>query len=274
LLEVAERARRLGVALVALGIGLEWDRDTLGQLASISGGSCAFLDDPGYLTPTLTDLVERLRRTLASRLRLTLEPAPGVSVLRAAQMAPQLVSAFEGPHTPGAPVTVELGALAGGPDARSSVTLWEMLLEPSTLTAGADGQLELGVMRSSYWALWQDGGRIMRAQAPLRTPLSASATHMEPDVRLAVELLTASRLQIRADHLVAGGDLEEAREALETAALRLASAGEAHLAEDARQTALALFDGDEVGTIIAALRLRYTLRNQSPFQQLRRTRGG
>ncbi len=274
-LELAERARQLGVSIVALGVGLDWNRDLLDQFASATGGTCAFLDDPRYLTHALADLVERLRATLASRLRLTLEPAPGVSILRAAQIAPELACSFEGSHTPGAPVTVELGALAGGPEGRGSVALWETLLEPSALSASADGQIEVGTIHSAYWALWQNGGRMARASAPVRAPLATSATSpaLASDVRLALELLTAYRLQARADRLVASGDVEEACAALDTSALRLASAGDANLAEEARQASSALSRG-LTRAVVMTLRARYSVRNQSPFHHLRRARAG
>lgn len=272
LLEVAEQARRMGVPIVAFGLGLAWNGGALDRLASLTGGSCAYVDDPRYLTPGLTDLVERLRGTLALRLRLTLEPAPGVSVLRAAQVAPELVAAFAGPHTPGAPVTVELGSLAGGPDARSNVALWETLLEPSSLTYTADGHVELGVIRASYWALWQDGGRNIHIQIPARTLVSQTWNPLASDVRLALELLTAYRMLTEAEILARAGELNEAFEALNTSALRLAAADDPRQAEDARHAATALYNDDEDGLSLA-LRVRYSMRNHSPFHDLRRARG-
>lgn len=274
-LEFAERARQLGVSIVSLGIGLEWNRDALDQLANVTGGTCAYVDDPRYLTHALADLIERLRATLASRLRLTLEPAPGVSVLRAAVIAPELACVFEGPHTPCAPVTVELGALAGMPEARSSVALWETLLEPATLSASADSQIDLGSIHSTYRALWRSGGRLVRASAPVRASRFTGDTPpaFAPDVRLALELLTASRLQARADQLATSGHVEEACAALDASALRLASAGDANLAEEARQAAAALAHGLARAASVT-LRARYSVRNQSPFHHLRRARSG
>lgn len=275
LLDLAEQAQQLGVAIVALGIGLNWDRDLLDQMADVSGGTCVFVDDPRGLTPTLAELVERLRATLASRLRLTLEPSPGVSVLRAAQIAPGLASVFEGAHTPGAPVTVALGALAGGRETPASAALWEMLLEPSTLTIDADGRIDMGVIESTYWTPWQQGGRMARARRPVRAPRATLPGRLppDPDVRLALELLTAYRLQERADHLISMGDREEACAALDMSAERLALAGAARLAEEARQASLALSGGQEQGKVIA-LRALYGMRSHSPFYHLRRSRGG
>ncbi len=272
-LDLAERARQLGVQIVALGVGPDWDRDLFDQFASVTGGVCAFVDDPSRLTRILTWLVERLRATLASRLRLTLEPAPGVSVLRAARIAPELSYAFEGPHTPGAPVGVELGTLAGGAEACGGVALWETLLEPSTLSVSVNGSLELGTIHSSYWAPQVDGGRVIRDSAPLRAPQASGATPpaLAPDARLALELLTAYRLQTLAERL-ASDDVEEACAALDTAALRLASAGAATLAEETRQASVALAHGlADAGVTIS--RVRYSVRNQSLFHHLRHMRG-
>jgi Ca-activated chloride channel homolog len=275
LLDLAEQAQRLGVAIAALGIGLDWDRDLLDQMADASGGTCAFVDDPRSLTPMLTELEERLRATLASRMRLTLEPSPGVSVLRAAQIAPGLASVFEGPHTPGAPVAVALGALASAREIPSSAALWETLLEPSTLTLDADGRIDLGVIEIAYWAPWQQGGRMVRARRAVRPPRSTlpGPLPVAPDIRLALELLTAYRLQERADHLISMGDREEARAALDMSAERLALAGATRLAEEARQASRALSGGQEQGKVIA-LRALYGMRTHSPFRYLRRSRSG
>lgn len=268
-LDIAERARQLGVSFFILGLGLDWDRALHDDLATITGGSSVFVDDPRYLTHILAEQVERLRATLASRLRLTLEPAPGVSVLRAARISPELEAVFEGPHMPGAPVAVALGALAGGPDAHASVALWETLLEPSALAPASSGWLTLGTIQYSYWAPWVDGGRIMRGQAPLAAPASAALPPVAPPVRLAVELLTASRMQTRADRMLAGDDVDEAAAALDMSARRLASAGEAGMAEEAARAVTALREG-QPQAVMATLRARYGLRAQSPYHYLRR----
>ena len=271
-LMLAERARLLGIPVMSFGLGLEWNRELLDRLAAVSGGACAFVEEPAGLSDLLSDALQRMRETLAANIRLTLEPAAGVGVLRASTIAPEIADVFDGPHTPGEVVEVKLGALTARPEVESVVALWELLLDPFTLTSDISGHLTLGTV-SAHWSLTQDDSAFssqlsQRAHVPLiagegLAPLAAEA-------RLALELLTAYRLHAQADQLARAGAATEAAEALTTSALRLRSAGDQQRAGEAQQAAASLLASLGDG-LTATLRAKYAIRNFSMFHQLRQT---
>ena len=273
-LMLAERARLLGIPVMSFGLGLEWNRELLDRLAAVSGGACAFVEEPAGLTDLLLDALQSMRATLAANIRLSLQPAAGIGVLRASTIAPEIADVFDGPHAPGEAVEVKFGALIARPEMESVVALWELLLDPITMTSDANdnGYFTLGAV-SAYWSLTQDGGAFssqlsQRAHVPRiagegLAPLTAEA-------RLALELLTAYRLHAQADQLASAGAAREAAEALTTSALRLRSAGDPQRANEAQQAAAALITSLGDG-ITATLRAKYAIRNLSMFHQLRRT---
>ena len=138
--ELAGSARDRGVSITALGMGLDWNRELLDRLAAISGGSSNFVERPSDLQAVFDDVVMRLRATLASGMRLTLTPGPGVRIARATRVAPEIAEAFAVPTDELAsspltsePVTVDLGALVGRQDIESAAVIWEVLLDPREL---------------------------------------------------------------------------------------------------------------------------------------------
>ena len=269
---LAEHARLLGAPMLCFGLGLEWNRELLDALAAKNGGSCAFVEDPTRLTELMEDTTRRLRATLASNVRLALDPAPGVTVLRASKVAPELADVFSGAHTAGERVEVKFGALASDRDAESVVAMWELLLDPVHLTSDAATR---SIILGRVAADWSDGRENMMftghldepALAPLRREPGIGAT--APETRLALELLTACRLHAQADQLASAGSPKEAAAALTTSALRLRAAGDAQRANEAQQAASSLLAALGDGPT-AALRAKYAVRNYSKFHHLRR----
>lgn len=247
--EMAAHARDMGVSITALGLGLDWNRDLLDQLAAVSGGSSDFVEKPSDLQGLFDEVILRLRATLASGMRMMLEPAPGVRITRAARIAPDIALAFAIPtnqlrtlsQANAGPVAVNLGALVGRPDIESAAVLWELLLDPSALTT-RDGMYDLGRLTSAYWAPRQSGGQMERLEHFIQVPVNMTGqpAPTAPDVRLALELMTAYRLQAEADQLGEAGLIEEAVKRMRTAELRLQSAGSGDLATQARLAAQAL----------------------------------
>lgn len=275
-LALAERARLLGAPIISYGLGLEWNRDLLDRIAAISGGTCSFIDEPAQLSALLHDTVDRLRATLAANVRLSLEPASGVSVLRASVIAPEIADVFDGPHTAGEAVTVNPGPLTSCPMIESVVALWELLLDPATLTRDdASGQANLGEVFAD-WSLGVESAhfaaRLSQRALVAHLPIEGAAP-LEPEVRLALELLTAYRLHAQADQLASSGATTEAATALTTSALRLRAAGDGRLADEAQRAAASLMTSLGEG-LTATLRAKYAIRNLSVFHQLRRTMRG
>ena len=276
-MELAAHARDMGISITALGLGTDWNRDLLDRLAAISGGSSNFVERPATLQPIFEDVVLRLRATLATGMRMTFAPAAGVRIARATRIAPDIAEAFgqasgalATPAAEGAPVTVELGTLVGRPDIESAVVIWEFLLDPAHF-APANGGYELGRINATYWSPRTSGGQMERLDYAIALPVNAAGQQMPiaEDVRLALELVTAYRLQTQADALKAAGQSGEASTRMSTAALRLQTAGYGELAEQAKQAAQALTGPSDAG-IAETLRVKYGTKNLGIFHRLRR----
>lgn len=269
---LAERARLLGVPIIALGLGLEWNRELLDNMAAVSGGSCVFVENPARLTDLLGETVRRLRATLAANVRLSFDPAPGVSVLRASTIAPELADVFMGPHTPGERVEVKFGALTADHEIGGPVALWELLLDPYTLTTDtASRSIAIGAISADWMHAYDNTTSSAHLTEQILTPLAQNPGMgpLAPEARLALELLIAYRLHVQADQFASAGSPREAAAALTTSALRLRSAGDILRANDAQQAAAAL-DASHSDGPTAALRAKYAVRNASSFHHLRR----
>lgn len=276
---LAERARRLGFSITALGVGTEWNRELLDRLAAISGGSSHYVEKPQLLSPVFADILARSRATLAADMRLTFAPAEGVLVARATRIAPDIAEAFPAPagerqvETPArTPVHVELGPLVGRPDLESAVVLWEVLLDPQTFRS-QDGYVTLGTLYGEYWTSAQPRQHLEQMESAVRIPLCDEDERgsLHPDVRLAIELMTAFRLQSRADLLVSTGQVTEAAARLHTSALRLRAAGAEEHASRAMEAALQVSAAQKEGTT-TALRVKYDVKNLSVFHRMRAAR--
>lgn len=278
-IELAAHARDMGVSITALGLGLDWNRTLLDQIAAVSGGSSNFVERPSELQGIFDEVILRLRATLASGMRMMLEPAPGVRITRAARIAPDIALAFSIPtnllstlpEASAAPVAVNLGALVGRPDVESAAVLWELLLDPAALVAH-NGVYDLGRLTAAYWAPRQSGGQMERLEQILQVPVNMTSQPApgSPEVRLALELMTAYRLQEQADQLREAGLIDEAVKRMRTAELRLQSAGSGELATQARLAAQALTAADDAA-VTQTLRAKYYTKNHGGlFHRLRR----
>jgi Ca-activated chloride channel homolog len=279
--ELAAYARDIGVSITALGLGTDWHRELLDRLAAISGGSSDFVERPVDLQPVFEDMIMRLRATLAAGMRMTFDPAPGVRIARATRVAPDIAEGFSVPtgvlaamSAEPQPVTIDLGALVGRPDIESAAVVWEMLLDPVHLKPQS-GVFELGRLSASYWAPRHGGAHQEHLELAVQVPMNARGEQspIAPDVRLALELITAYRLQAQADSLKEAGKGAEAAKRMNTAALRLQAAGSDELAHEAMQASRALSGAPGQG-ITETLRVKYGTKKLGIFHRLRsRARG-
>jgi len=277
-LQQAVEARQRGVSITALGLGADWNRDLLDRLAAISGGSSNFIEQPRATRALFEMCVSRLRATLAADMRLTFTPAQGVGIVRATRVAPEIAEAFSLPPSgrdlvdaTNEAITVDLGALVGRPDVESAVVVWEMLFDPEVFFP-VHGAYTLGRLSATYWSPRQAGGRRERLEREITLPVNTTGQHGEPasDVRLALELITAFRLQTVADEQAASGNAAEAITHLNTSALRLRSAGEHEMADATERAAQTLMSGAFDRGRSATLRVKYDTKNLSLYHRLRR----
>jgi hypothetical protein len=255
----------------------------LDRIATISGGSCAFVEEPAQLTDLVRAAIAGMRATLASNIRMSLAPAPGVKIMRASVIAPEIADVFsvfddqggaggmDDALEPNEPLNIKLPALTTQPGVESVVALWDLLLDPHALTREASGAFDLGSVTANWVTPSTPVGSAERlSQRALAPSLSGDGiAPLAPEARLALELLTAYRLQTQADQMATSGAVADAATALNTAALRLRAAGDGQRAGEAQQAALSLLTSPEDGRT-ATLRVKYASRNGSAFHHLRR----
>jgi Ca-activated chloride channel homolog len=280
--DLADRARELGVSITTLGLGAEWNRSLLDRLAAISGGSSHYVAQPAELTQHFQDVVHQLRATLALNMRLTFEPDPGVHIVRATRVAPDIAEAFnvptdQLPQLPFAKITasntvnVELGALVGRPDRDTAVVLFELLLDPRQI-ANRLGEYTLGQLKASY-AATQKNKHEEQLRQEVTVMVANRGNHpsaFDEDVRLALQIATAYRCEVQADTLMQAGRTSEAVQQIDTASLRLQNAGDPDLAAMAREMARKLSTSKDLGSMENLLKVRYNTKNLGLFHRLRR----
>jgi Ca-activated chloride channel family protein len=280
--EHAGHARDMGISIAALGLGLDWNRELLDRLAAISGGGSQFVEKAEDVQQAFEDVVRRLRATLAAGMRMTFEPAPGVRIVRATRVAPEIVEGFttggdgaSGTESASGPVTIDLGALVGRPDIESAVVVWEIDLDPALLMNQNNSYL-LGRLSATYLAPRVQGAHQERLETLAQVTLNTEnkPAPIAPDVKLALELITAYRLQAQADQLKADGNTEEAAKRMNTAALRLKMAGSDALAAEATKAAQALAAATPEQGVTETLRAKYGTKNLGIFHRLRQRKNG
>jgi Ca-activated chloride channel family protein len=77
---LAQSARNHGIAVTALGLGLEYDETLLSNVAQLSGGNFHFIENSTEVAAVFRDEVLRLERIAAANTLLTLRPGPGVNI--------------------------------------------------------------------------------------------------------------------------------------------------------------------------------------------------
>ena len=75
-------AAQQGITVTALGLGLEYDEDLLGRIATATGGGFHFAESPDELAEMFRDEVLALQRVVGRNAALTLVPGPGVTIER------------------------------------------------------------------------------------------------------------------------------------------------------------------------------------------------
>lgn len=215
---LAQAAGERGIAITALGLGLDYDETLMGAIAQRSGGRFHYLRDSREVAAVFRDEVLRLERVCARNAALTLVPGPGVHI---DSVVGQNVS------TSGNQVLVQLGDLSEGASRDVIVRL-----TAQGRRAGASVELMDAVL--AFDDAVADAGRLER-----RVFLGAKATANDADIAQgrdeSVERdaarMQAAAVTIEAIRLARGGELERARQALQAAGdearMRAAATGDA-----------------------------------------------
>jgi len=205
---LARSAGGRGIAISALGLGLDYDEALMGDVAQLSGGHFHYLESSEAVASVFRDEVVRLERVVARNASLVLQPGPGV-----------IISSVVGQQTPGgrSTLSIALGDIAEG----ESKDVVVRLRVPAKREGSA---VELLDARLSFIDAVDDAGSLRR-DVFLGADATASeeqlASGQNQDVMNAAEQASAAAATIQAIRVVRAGHLAEARRMLEETQRRM-----------------------------------------------------
>jgi len=205
---LARSAGSNGVAISALGLGLDYDETLMGEVAQLSGGHFHYLEQSGAVAGVFRDEVLRLERVLARNASLTLQPGPGVTI-----------SSIVGQQTPGgrSAFSVSLGDISEG-ETRDII----VRLRVPAKREGAP--VELLDARLNFIDAVDEAGALTRnvflgADATADREQLASGSNAE--VIEAAEQASAAEATIQAIRIVREGNVAQARRMLQATQERM-----------------------------------------------------
>lgn len=175
---MVREAKRQGVRISTLGLGLDYGEDLMQAIAQNGGGAFYHVEHPHQIARIYEEELAALSTTVAKDARLQLEAAPGV-----------VNATILGAHNP-QPAGLDLGSLHAG----ETHTLLAQFVPGETLF-DTTGEASLGEIAVSYHDLTND-----RA-ASVRIPLTVTVVEDEqaalaarnPEVAIETELFAAER---------------------------------------------------------------------------------
>lgn len=221
-LELAEEALKRGVGISTMGIGEEWNDDFLDEIATKTGGYCAFINSPGAVVRFLNERVRSLGAAYAERLQLSVATDPDVRLEALFKMTPnpQPVNLDE--------ASIPLGLLEYN---RPLNILAQMQVE-DTQHIGPRPLIRFDLTAD----ILREKRSAYRCIQDLVAEVSPNpSTEVPPRYLLdALGKLTLYRMQQRAEAALQAGNYEEATRRLETFATRLLQSGQPELASTVR----------------------------------------
>ncbi len=208
-----------GAQITAIGVGLDYDENTLGALAVHSAGRLYHLEQPEQMASILQGELDLMARTVATNAVLEFEPAPGVGIEPTEELRVD--------RAPGR-VRIPLGSLYGSQRR-------EILLR-THLSSGALGPRSIGRARLVFEAPGQPGRSVATRELPIavdRVRAPTNAADGDEHVRVMVTRYEAAQAQMRASRLIDRGDYARADTELRGAEERLRAAAAAPM-HDAR----------------------------------------
>jgi Ca-activated chloride channel family protein len=216
---LAQRARQQEIGISCLGIGYRWNDVFLDELASATGGTCFFIEDPDGIKTLLQDKFHGLGQVYVDSISLNLTIGAGVNLNYVFRLQPES-SVF--PSSP----PYKLGSISKG--SHLSVLLEFILspISPSVLKILlAEGSLTFTVPKL--------GKEKYRLPITLSRPAGVNQKPQPPPKKImeSMSRLTLFRMQEQARKELAAGDYEKASTRLHHMATHLLSKGEMDLAQ-------------------------------------------
>lgn len=209
--DVAARWTEAAVQVSAIGVGTDYDEQTLGALALRSAGRLYHLQEPSQMAQILEQEVRLLGNTVALGATLEIVPGEGVELLDAE---------FVGARRRGEALRVDLGALYAGQRR-------EVLIRARVRGGSAgSGERELASARLSYRPRADRPERALQ-EIPLRAAFGADAEaarrSAHPRVRAMLARHEAAVAQQKAAEMLNAGQSTDAASVLEGAERELAT---------------------------------------------------
>ena len=228
---LAERGLRFHAQVTSLGVGNDYDENTLNALAVRTSGRLFHLSEPREMAAILKSEVELLGASVASDAFVEIVPAPGVQILSTDGARTEWMTGAAG----GA-LRIPLGTLFAGQHR-------EALLRVRVVSSAAPavGARTLASVRLHFRDPAEgDLDRVQEVVARVQTTddIAAVASHNNPRTRAIVAMQQASKLQMAAAQRVNQGQFGAADAELATAEAELRK-GAAEAKDDREKNRLA-----------------------------------
>jgi Ca-activated chloride channel family protein len=222
--ELARAAAKQGISISAMGLGQEWNDEFLDQLASITGGSSAYINSANAVVQFLNDHVRNLSNSFAERVRISVAPDPDI----------KLESAFKLTPNPQPLTTTDSYLQLGSLQVNRVISVLMQLQLPPNTSMGFRSVARLVASGDIITNQQQ-----FQALSDISVEITDQPPAEDPPVAIldALGKLTLYRMQERAQEALATGDIREATRRLENLATRLLAMGEEDLAHQARSEA-------------------------------------
>lgn len=237
--QLAAQAGGAGIPVTALGVGADedWSIELLDAMAAESGGVSDYIAKPEEISAAFEGTLKTMQATTSRNLRVSFNPAGGVSVRAVYRVAPLISKLWpageaqsNGSNAGDKALTLPIGEIQSG---GGQTLLFEVVVPPRK-----PGQYRLARLLLQYESGDQSAEKSDDA-LDLAVSFAAGAGKGQgnPRVMNIVEKATTFKLQTRALNASMIGDVEGATRNLRAVATRLLNMGETELAEAAEQEA-------------------------------------
>lgn len=237
----AKDAGDMGVPIVALGVGKDWNENLLDEMASRSGGTADFIATPEAIAESFANTVQQAQTAVVQNSVLTLRLVQGVTPRAVWQVIPLIDNLGYRPLSD-RDVQVPLGEMD---TTQGRTLLIELLLQPRPTGQYRIGQAEVsfdvptlgiheGKVRHDILLTFSDDQNLL--------------AQVTPSVMNIVEKVSAFKLQTRALQDLEAGNTTGATQKLQNAVTRLLSQGETDLAQAMQQEVDNLSSGGQLSS--------------------------
>ncbi|MBE0690566.1 MAG: VWA domain-containing protein, partial [Anaerolineae bacterium] len=220
-LQLARTAAQEGIVVSAMGLGQEWNDEFLDEIASVTGGTSAYINSAGAVVRFMNSHVRNLSNVFADRVQLSIAPDADVKLEYVFKLQPS-------PQ----PLTIGQGFIPLGSLHRNRPISVLMQFE---LPEGMSTDFRSIARIVSLGDILAERISSFQAMSDISVEVSADATIENPPTAIldALGKLTLYQMQERAQDALEKGDVRKATQHLENLAARLSALGESELAQQA-----------------------------------------